>query len=316
MAINLNSACNCCAESLEVPAIFSIFICALEYRSKAKSLNRCGFLDSGNYYFKEIITYTSPLEGGEGFSKINAETGETEQWNGETLVHVKIFVFNTSTFECDFSETGYFPEDFGSFDPPTFSYEDEYTDGIFLSNFELIPFSEFGEWDLFSEPPAATKTISDFRLNQSIIEARIVHKPSISGYLKVWFWLLREEVLEEDVIWTYQQAGSYEWFGPIPNTNSISSDENIIYGEPIEVVSTELNEGSTITIRKSLVIAKFSFLQGYEPSDPIFNTENGRLTRIENDCQSEGFPRTIIGGGSARPEFTIISDNPNCATNV
>jgi hypothetical protein len=321
MATNLNSACNCCAEVLEVPAIFSIFICALEYKSKNKSLGRCGFQnpEDGKIYSRTVRTQSDPFGG----AKIDVVTQEETEWDGSAIQSISESEFSISspdTGYCVGSVSGFVSEDTVDFDET--EYFNEYTNEILLSNFELIPFSEFGEFILLAEPAAASKsfvplaTAANSTLVQSIVEARITHKPSISGYLKVWFWLLREEVLEDDIIWTYEQAGSYEWSGPVPNTNSISSDENIIYGEPIEVISTELNEGSTVVIRKSLVIAKFSFLQGYEPSDPIFNTENGTFARVENDCESDGFPRTIIGGGNARPEFITISDNPNCEINA
>jgi hypothetical protein len=275
------SACNCCEE-------FPVDAPGFEYRSRSNILNKCGFLDSETYYFKETTTYTSPLEGGEGFSKINAETQETEQWNGETLEHVKSYEFNADTCVCEFSETGYFPEDFGNFDPPTFFYEDEYTDSLLeTNNYGCLEKNEFSEWDNVNEALAERIIIGGQTASESEMEVRLLHQPTATAYLKVWLWQRERDFDPETAEFsapTDSLFETYEWSGTPPAPEyGINEPENQI----TEIIAVpRLGPNSSVKI----FVAKWSLIEGYEPDDPLVDEETFELSRPSPDCESNGVP--------------------------
>jgi hypothetical protein len=310
MSISLNSACNCCVDFFQLPAVFTQGPpVILRYRSKSKSLSKCGFIsdEDGKIYFTKTTTFSDAScgDGSGDCFKVDVNTNELSRWDGSP-----ISVTSTATFSLNFCEesgdtccqttaTGFFPEGGGSLEVTT--WENEYTDEILLSNLDSLPFpTEFSDWG------ATIEAVGLSLDGQSIVETEVIHRPSISGYLKVWYWNIIRDI-GDNPAWRYKQDSVYVWDGVIPDLNSgIGSSANLIFTNRKTVEAAE----QTVVTQ---VVAKWSILEDYEPDDPIFNSEDGSLTRPTPDCNSNGLPNIVLQDTfPASFGFVRVTINPDC----
>lgn len=162
------------------------------------------------------------------------------------------------------------------------------------------------------------------------VQWRVVHNPTISCYLKIWF--IKKIIvtksggssgytpLPTEIYWV--DAGTYVWDGStkqsnrcVNNSSEIYDIENIIYGPTntmaIPMPNTQNREWG---ISEEIYIKKVSAIEGYEPPDP--DTPEGDpnyWTFFDTDYagQDISFDSTTClrcGGKSARCPYKFIQE--------
>lgn len=289
------SACDCCD-------LFPIDVVGIQYQSKSIVNSRCGFLEDNDpctgpdatVYRTETITYTAP-EGQtdfEGYFKINVETNEFVAWTGEPYDHVKTYTWDAATCECDFTETGFVPEDPGTVEQSV-AYSNTYSIEQLESNtVACLEDEDFGEWQ--DTPVDAQRSFvlsfcaTGTTYSESSAKYRIVHPPTATCYLKAWIyktvWQIDPET-EQESDPVDSLFDTYEWFGEPPSPqDGIDEPANKITSEGFQITRPSINT------RIEVYVAKWSLIEGYEPDDPIINETTRQLSRPVPDCLSNGVP--------------------------
>jgi hypothetical protein len=273
------SACDCCEQ-------FPILVVEFQSRSKFATLGNCGFYNEADdkYYFVQSQYYTNTL---------GASAPETY---GNT--QTKTYANGDCTLDTEYDPADQVDEE-GNPNPPyddgaTYSepilppeYESEYTPEMLKDNVNGLLVGDFTEWG--GQTPSAYRFFSNGQADYSrgVVQVRVVHPPTATGYLKVWLYK-KEFIWDEDEEWIYvgdSEFGTYEWTGqPDSLEHSINSEENRVDGEPIDVVVEEDQK------RYDVFVLKWSLIPDYVPSDPIFNEETLAYERPVPDCESNGVP--------------------------
>jgi len=285
------SACDCCDE---LPAVNI----SLENRRKLRIDVKCGFTSEEEPCAAYSTATTTWSEGDENLIGqeviVELPSGEPVVWNGGDVVQVEVSEWNPETCSCVATVSGFRPESGGVFeDDPDPVLSNEVSAEEFMENaFACLP--EFGEWQTNSEIGLGSIGIYERQLQCNLYQEtagqiRVKHRPSATGYLKIWFAKKTTTWDEEIFEWvspTYDFSyDSYEWQGGLPNVNaSIDNSENLITSDPIPIERPEVN------IRTVIFVSKWSLLPGYEPSDPLFDEETSQLVRPIPDCESNAVP--------------------------
>ena len=256
----------------------------LQARSKEGFGFKTGFGANGTFYLQKTTTYTSEDANPEITYKINVDTAESSSWDGSAIDLVETYTRNGCGYEYD--ATGYTPEEFAG-TSETQQFANEYTDDDLIADvFECL--GEFGEWS-DNSAPTAVRELVDTLYTESVIEVRITHPPTATGYLKArLFKRVRAYNSETDTYGapTDSLLTTYEWTGePADSQYSINHAENLVVGATIAVERGDLNT------RVQIAVAKWSLIEGYEPDDPEVDSENDHvLIRPTPDCESNGVP--------------------------
>jgi hypothetical protein len=328
------SACNCCdAFPTDVIVRNTIgqtkpdFPLFLEWRKLEASLEKCGArefvlnrfdgntgADCGDIIAGKSGDYTS-------FKWLLSETISLSARSIETSERVsgsqtRTWTYNAETGVCDLDVncTGFLNEDsenFEVYEMGSRSVSNEYTSETLISNVAAKIPSEFsGAWQQ-SPPLSGPWEYGEYFVNEaascirqliekagyydeSKIQIRLNHAPTATGYLKVWLGKRTtaysgedlDDVVSPPIDQTFQ---IYEWEGePLDKTKGINEPENRVLSAIFEVERPQPQTQVTI------VVWKWSFLRGYEPSDPtradVEPGDDARLVRLPPDCESNAIP--------------------------
>ena len=301
----LKSACNCCQQ-------FPIDVVTLQARQKGASFWKCGtnvgnpwedgYFPSpdGQYYQIFKVIFSADFGVYPVLNKVNVETGEMTPWTSGTIEEIFEYSWNAETCSCDFSHTGFVPEDYGS-SSATFDWSNVYTDTMLLEN-TVACIGEYGEWQNLSPFPPTTlrgfynlaftdtpEEVND-SYSEQLIEVRITHPPTATGYLKVWLWKGVSTYNGVDCSTsTWSLFDTYEWEGEPNDLNfGINEPENLVTSDTFTVPRPDLNTCTKI------IVAKWSLIKDYEPDDPLsvdeFDLSGVVINRPTTDCKSNGVP--------------------------
>jgi hypothetical protein len=285
------SACNCC-EQLPIDVV------TLEFRATDLLLFKCGFIETDESGCAELgaIIYQQ---------KVTTYQAEEPTYPGPYTV-TETIVYNSETGDCDYvrdPSTDEPPYDDLAGVPFTTTYGSEYTTAALMVNAgNRIESQEFsGEWqDAAIGPQENHYSYSEYFeyieddcypgawASERKIQIRIAHPPTATGYLKVWLWK-RTRVFDPQANTVEPPEDSafeiYEWQGvPASDDYSVDAVENRIEFE-YDVLERPAQNTSV-----QIVVAKWSLIPEYEPSDPIANGETYELERPSPDCESNGVP--------------------------
>jgi hypothetical protein len=291
------SACNCCEL---FPLEFD-----LEFRGSGFSSIKCGFTNrdiepescyDGSGVF---LTITTTWEPGEDDDRGTYVVTETYAWNSETKTCD--YTRNPATDEPPYDDVE------GSM-TPSYALSNEYASESLMDNVYNAIEPITGEWSIAGGVNPATlrrelidKVGEDCYVeslyNESLLEVRISHPPTATGYLKVWL-VTRTQTFDQETE-TYSTAvdaafQEYEWTGePADMTIGMNEEGNRIDGETYVLPRPDAQTKVTVEV------FKFSFLPGYEPADPVVDEETApdiynptlyALVRPTPDCLSNGVP--------------------------
>ena len=180
----------------------------LQARSKEGFALKDGFGANGTFYLQRTSTWT-----GDPGQKVNVETQEFSSWDGSAISLVETYTWNPTSCDYEYTETGYTPEEFAG-TSATQQFANEYTNGALVANvFSCL--GEFGEWS-DNSAPTAVRELVDTLYTESVIEVRITHPPTATGYLKArLFKRVRTYNSETDTYGapTDSLLTTYEWTG-------------------------------------------------------------------------------------------------------